>query len=328
MKWTDVFQKVISIGIKLIAAAASVGGAYAFFQEIITPEQSFIELLTSPIAVILYVLLLIVMISVILKEKFKSLQKDNEEQDKRIEELNLALNEASTRLEASERNGQITTFKGRFFMHTEKLYADLSEKIHNDIVISHMDIYNTIEKTGIGNKRDSSVRLSIQGYANTDNVSQIQILTAGDTIVKWNEIDLKAFEIVNDVKIPLKSRLADNGQDSFLKQVVISYGQRKNKGDLINLVIYWKWPNMLNIIEDDYVTLPIALSSETRSVSLTLAPLIPLKFTEVGAYKYQEGQAEVEHIMDLNPTEDNTITFREDNPTFKSSLLLYYKIGK
>lgn len=48
--------------------------------------------------------------------------------------------------------GHIATFKGRFFLTTLKLYADLSEKIHNDIVISHMDVYNTIEPTGVEEK--------------------------------------------------------------------------------------------------------------------------------------------------------------------------------
>lgn len=161
----------------------------------------------------------------------------------------------------------------------------------------------------------------------TDNVNQIQILVAGDTIVKWKDINLQAYEIVNEKRIKLNARLADNGQDSYLKQVVISYAQKKKKGDMINIVVTWKWPNMLNIEEDDYTHFPVALANEVKSITMTIQPLIPLKFAETGAYKYTVGQPTANHIMDLTPDENNAFTYSEDNPEFGSSLILYYKIS-
>ena len=278
MNWNLFKQKFASICAKTTGTAATIGGAYGFLKDIVNPEQSIQESLTSPIAICVYILLLLTAIFVLLNEKYKSLQRENEKLNKKVEELNLDLNEASAKIEASMRNGQIATFKNRFFLTTPKLYADLSDKIHNEITISHMDIYNTIEPSGVGAKKDSSVRLSIQGYAKVDNVSQIQILVAGDTIVKWEDINLRAYEIINEKKIRLNARLADNGQDSFLKQVVISYANKKSKGDLINIIITWKWPNMLNIEEEDYTALPIALSSETKTASITICPLFPIKY--------------------------------------------------
>lgn len=327
MNWNSFKQKFASICAKTTGTAATIGGAYGLLKDLFTPELSIKESLTSPIAISVYILLLLTAIFVLLTERYKSLQRDNEELNKKVSKLNLELNEASARVAAALNTGHIATFKGRFFLTTLKLYADLSEKIHNDIVISHMDVYNTIEPTGVEEKRDSSVKLSIQGYAVTDNVNQIQILVAGDTIVKWKDINLQAYEIVNEKRIKLNARLADNGQDSYLKQVVISYAQKKKKGDMINIVVTWKWPNMLNIEEDDYTHFPVALANEVKSITMTIQPLIPLKFAETGAYKYTVGQPTANHIMDLTPDENNAFTYSEDNPEFGSSLILYYKIS-
>jgi hypothetical protein len=328
MNWGIFRQNFFSVGIKIMGFTATIGGAYTFIKDLLTPGQSLYESLTSPIAICVYILILLIAIFVLLNDKYKSLQRDNELLNKKVEDLNLALNEASAKVAASLQNGQIATFKGRFFLTTLKLYADLSDKIHNDIAISHMNIYNTIEPTGIGPKRDSAVKLSIQGCVNHDNISQIQILVAGDTIVKWNDINLRAYEIINDKKVKLNARLADNGLDSFLKQVVISYSGKKKKGDLINIVITWVWPNMLNIEEDDYISLPIALADETKVASITLHPMIPIRYEETGAYIYREGQQTAEHIADLTPNKDNVFTYSEENPEFRSSIMLYYKIKR
>lgn len=326
MNWNQFKHKFASVCAKTTGTAATIGGAYGFLKDLFTPGLSIQESLTSPIAICVYILLLLTAVFVLLTERYKSLQHDNEELNKKVGELNLELSEASAKVEAALQHGHIATFKGRFFLTTLKLYADLSEKIHNDIVISHMDIYNTIEPTGVGAKRDSSVKLSIQGYAEADNVNQIQILVAGDTIVKWRDINLQAYEIVNEKRVRLNARMADNGQDSYLKQVVISYSHKKNKGDMINLVITWKWPNMLNIEEDDYTHFPVALANDIKSISLTIQPLIPIKFAETGAYRYKVGQPTANHIKDLTPNDNNSFTYSEDNPEFGTSLILYYKI--
>ena len=84
---------------------------------------------------------------------------------------------------------------------------------------------------------------------------------------------------------------------------------------------------MLNIEEDDYTHFPVALANEVKSITMTIQPLIPLKFAETGAYKYTVGQPTANHIMDLTPDENNAFTYSEDNPEFGSSLILYYKIS-
>lgn len=322
------YQRLFSVIAKITGSTAAIGGTYGFIKEVLNPEKTIQDTLLSPIAICVYILLLLTAIFVLLREKFKTLQRENEKLNKKVEELNLELNEASARIAASLENGQIAKFKNRFYLTTPKLYADLSERIQNGIVISHMDIYNTIEPIGIGAKRDSSVRMTIQGSSVVDNLNQIQILIAGDTVVKWEDINFTAYEIINGKKVKLNARLADNGQDSFLKQVVISYAQRKNYGDIINIIMTWKWPNMLNIEEDDYTHLPIALAEETKSITMTIHPKIPIKFMETGAYKYVVGQSTANHIVDLTPDKNNTFSYSENNPEYKSSIILYYKVDK
>lgn len=319
-------EKVFNLIFKIAAIATALSSIWSAFGILTNPEFSFREFLVSPPAICLYLFLLLTVIFVLLDEKYKSLQRENDMLRKKIEKLKLDLTQASASIESVMRDGQIATLKNRFFLATLKLYADLGEKIQNNIIITQMDVYNTIEPTGVGAKRDSSVKLSIKGIADSDNVSQIQILVAGDTITKWSEINLQAHEIINGRKNKLFARIADNGQDSYLKQVVISYATKKKRGDFINIIVTWQWPNMLNIEEEDYTSLPIALAKETKSISMTIHPKIPLEYSETSVYKYCLGQETAQHIMDVKPKKDNTITYSEDNPIFKSCYILYYKI--
>ena len=190
-----------------------------------------------------------------------------------------------------------------------------------------MDISNTIENEGIDDKRDSCVKMSVKGITTQDNVCQMQILIAGDSMVKWEKINFEAYEICNDKRFKLKARIADNGQDSYLKQVVISYNNRKKLDEFFNIELSWRWPNMLSISEDDYVTLPIALSPKTKDISMKLIPKMDLNFSELGIYKYVVGQEKPDLIMDLNEDSDKTISFSDENPQYKSCYIMYYKIA-
>ena len=105
----------------------------------------------------------------------------------------------------------------------------------------------------MGNKRDSFVRLNIRGVV-SHKISTFQLLVAGDTIVNFEDINIQAFERVGGKQKKLCARIADNGQDSLLKQVVVSYGKVKSPGSIVDLMIEWCWPNMLNITDCDYTT--------------------------------------------------------------------------
>lgn len=325
---TKFWQNFFGIVGKVAGAAATISGAYGFIKDIINPDQpkTFIELISSTTAIVVYIMLAIVAICVFLIDKFKTLNSKNEELSKKIAELNLELSCAAARLDSAMRNGQIARFKNKFFLATEKLYIDLAEKIHNNISISRMRIHNTIEETGIKNKRDSHVRMYIDAVA-LCKTSQIQILAAGDTIVNWNDIKLKAYEIIDGNKKYLNARLADNGQDSYLKQVVISYADDKKEGDIINLVIEWMWPNMLDITSEDYTTLPIVLAPTTKEIEMSIEPKVQIEFKEAGIYKYENGMSEAELIKDLQPDHNNHIHYRDDTPCFKTCYILYYKVS-
>ena len=92
MNWNLFKQKFASICAKTTGTAATIGGAYGFLKDIVNPEQSIQESLTSPIAICVYILLLLTAIFVLLNEKYKSLQRENEKLNKKVEELNLDLN--------------------------------------------------------------------------------------------------------------------------------------------------------------------------------------------------------------------------------------------
>lgn len=325
MTRTVFYQKFFSMCGKVAGAAATISGAYGFIKEIINPTKTFIELISSTTAFVVYALLAIVAICVLLNDKYKTLNSKNEELSKKIAELNLELSSAAAKLDSAMRNGQIARFKNRFFLATEKLYIDLAEKIHNNISISRMSIHNTIENEGVGDKRNSCIQLCIEGFA-LSKTSQIQILAAGDTIVNWNDINFKAFELVDGKRVSLNARLADNGQDSYLKQVVVSYATDKNEGDIVNLVIEWQWPNMLNVTSEDYTTLPIILAPNTQKIEMRIEPKIDINFDEVGVYEYTVGMSEAKSIKDLCPDVNNRIYYCNEAPSFKSCYILYYKI--
>ena len=118
MNWNSFKQKFASICAKTTGTAATIGGAYGLLKDLFTPELSIKESLTSPIAISVYILLLLTAIFVLLTERYKSLQRDNEELNKKVSKLNLELNEASARVAAALNTGHIATFKGRFFLTT------------------------------------------------------------------------------------------------------------------------------------------------------------------------------------------------------------------
>lgn len=314
----NIIQKVCKTGAKVTASIATIGGVYGVINEVIHSTRTFIDVIISTEAIVIYILILITIIFLLLNDKYKGLTK-------KIDELNVALNQKSALLDSALRNGKIAKFKNRFFLSTEKLYLDLAEKIQNDITISYMAVHNTIETTGIGNKRDSKVTLYIQGVA-IKRTSQIQILVAGDTIVNWEDIKFDAFEIKNDKKIKLKARLADNGIDSSLKQVVISCSD-KQEGDIVNLVISWKWPNMLSIDSEDYTTLPIVLAPQTQKIEMSITPAFPIDFCEAGIYLYKVGMEDAKLIKDLSIGPNCQLYYSDDEPSYKSCYILYYKIN-
>lgn len=325
MKKDSYIQKLSSGLGKTLGTVGGFGGSYGLIKEIIDPNQTLPDLLLSTAAIILYFLILIVIIIVFLVYEFNKYKKSKQNDDNRIKTLNKELAKSTLLLEEEKKKGKIVKFKS-FWLTTEKLYFEIADKIHNKILISDLDIYNTIEETGNENQRDSSVKLSIRAIV-LDNVSNIQILLAGDTNVNWCDIHFEAYEIVHDERIELESRLADEGSNTFLKQVVISFGEEKKEDSIIDLVIKWKWPNMLSVKGEDYITLPIVFSSVTKRASMLLEPKENLSFDEIGVYKYSVGTQSPVFIKNININEENKIYFKDDCPEYKSCYILYYKIA-
>ena len=106
MKRTVFYQKFFSTCGKVAGTAATISGAYGFIKEIINPTKTFIELISSTTAFVVYALLAIVAICVLLNDKYKTLNSKNEELSKKIAELNLELSSAAAKLDSAMRNGQ------------------------------------------------------------------------------------------------------------------------------------------------------------------------------------------------------------------------------
>ena len=216
----------------------------------------------------------------------------------------------------------------RFFLTTEYLYNELGEYIQNNIDIDSIEIKNTIEEKGMGNKRDSFVRLNIRGVI-SHKISTFQLLVAGDTIVNFEDINIQAFERVDGKLKKLCARIADNGQDSLLKQVVVSYDKVKSPGNIVDLVIEWCWPNMLNVTERDYTTLPNFLADTVKHLKMSLECKENIDFKSASIYKYQVGMDAPQLVLDIDVSEiTNTISYEEDNPLMNSTYILYYEVAR
>ena len=127
----------------------------------------------------------------------------------------------------------------------------------------------------------------------------------------------------------LCARIADNGQDSLLKQVVVSYGKVKSPGSIVDLMIEWCWPNMLNVTDCDYTTLPNFLAGTVKHLKMSLECKEDIGFKSASIYKYKVGMDKAQLILDVDMSEiTDTISYEEDNPLMNSTYILYYEVAR
>lgn len=308
-------------GVRTFGGVATAGGVFQTFQILTKPDVDIKTVLLSFPALIVYILVCLTIILMMLRERYKSM-------NQRIELLNNKLNEQNATVESLQQMMKIIPFKKRFFLTTEYLYNELSEFIQNNIAIDVIEIKNTIEKKGSGNKRNSYVQLHVRGVI-LHNISTFQLLVAGDTIVDFEDINIRAFERVGEESKKLCARIADNGQDSLLKQVVVSYDKVKGAGDIVDLVIEWCWPNMLNIMDCDYITLPNFLSDSVNHLKISLTSKEKISFKSASIYKYKVGMDQAQLVLDIDATKiTDTVSYEEDNPLISSCYILYYEVAK
>ena len=147
------------------------------------------------------------------------------------------------------------------------------------------------------------------------------------SIVGFDDIKIKAIENKGGKQIELPVRIADNGQDSLLKQVVVSYEKVKEVGENIDLLISWNWPNMLNIKDCDYITLPNYLSQDVKHMKISLTNKESISFKSASVYRYKVGMSSPELILDLDVSRgSNIISYEEDSPLTNSCYILYYEV--
>ena len=230
-----------NLGIKTFGGFATLGGVIQALQLFTQPDLDIKSILLSFPAWVVYVFVCLTIIFAMLRERYKSMSQ-------RVEVLNVKLNEQDAMIRSLQEMMKIVPFKGRFFLTTEYLYNELGEYIQNNIDIDSIEIKNTIEKRGMGNKRDSFVRLNIRGVV-SHKISTFQLLVAGDTIVNFEDINIQAFERVGGKQKKLCARIADNGQDSLLKQVVVSYGKVKSPGSIVDLMIECRAKQLVSLSE-------------------------------------------------------------------------------
>ena len=171
-----------NLGIKTFGGFATLGGVIQALQLFTQPDLDIKSILLSFPAWVVYVFVCLTIIFAMLRERYKSMSQ-------RVEVLNVKLNEQDAMIRSLQEMMKIVPFKGRFFLTTEYLYNELGEYIQNNIDIDSIEIKNTIEKRGMGNKRDSFVRLNIRGVV-SHKISTFQLLVAGDTIVNFEDMYL------------------------------------------------------------------------------------------------------------------------------------------
>ena len=291
-----------NLGIKTFGGFATLGGVIQALQLFTQPDLDIKSILLSFPAWVVYVFVCLTIIFAMLRERYKSMSQ-------RVEVLNVKLNEQDAMIRSLQEMMKIVPFKGRFFLTTEYLYNELGEYIQNNIDIDSIEIKNTIEKRGMGNKRDSFVRLNIRGVV-SHKISTFQLLVAGDTIVNFEDINIQAFERVGGKQKKLCARIADNGQDSLLKQVVVSYGKVKSPGSIVDLMIEWCWPTV-------------------KHLKMSLECKEDIGFKSASIYKYKVGMDKAQLILDVDMSEiTDTISYEEDNPLMNSTYILYYEVAR
>lgn len=255
-----------NLGIKTFGGFATLGGVIQALQLFTQPDLDIKSILLSFPAWVVYVFVCLTIIFAMLRERYKSMSQ-------RVEVLNVKLNEQDAMIRSLQEMMKIVPFKGRFFLTTEYLYNELGEYIQNNIDIDSIEIKNTIEKRGMGNKRDSFVRLNIRG--------------------------------------------------------VVSYGKVKSPGSIVDLMIEWCWPNMLNITDCDYTTLPNFLAGTVKHLKMSLECKEDIGFKSASIYKYKVGMDKAQLILDVDMSEiTDTISYEEDNPLMNSTYILYYEVAR
>ena len=126
---------------------------------------------------------------------------------------------------------------------------------------------------------------------------------AGDTIVNFEDINIQAFERVGGKQKKLCARIADNGQDSFVEAGCCFLWQSKSPGSIVDLMIEWCWPNMLNITDCDYTTLPNFLAGTVKHLKMSLECKEDIGFKSASIYKYKVGMDMAQLILDVDMSE-------------------------
>ena len=275
-----------NLGIKTFGGFATLGGVIQALQLFTQPDLDIKSILLSFPAWVVYVFVCLTIIFAMLRERYKSMSQ-------RVEVLNVKLNEQDAMIRSLQEMMKIVPFKGRFFLTTEYLYNELGEYIQNNIDIDSIEIKNTIEKRGMGNKRDSFVRLNIRGVV-SHKISTFQLLVAGDTIVNFEDINIQAFERVGGKQKKLCARIA-----------------------------------MLNITDCDYTTLSNFLAGTVKHLKMSLECKEDIGFKSASIYKYKVGMDKAQLILDVDMSEiTDTISYEEDNPLMNSTYILYYEVAR
>lgn len=136
-----------NLGIKTFGGFATLGGVIQALQLFTQPDLDIKSILLSFPAWVVYVFVCLTIIFAMLRERYKSMSQ-------RVEVLNVKLNEQDAMIRSLQEMMKIVPFKGRFFLTTEYLYNELGEYIQNNIDIDSIEIKNTIEKRGMGNKSE------------------------------------------------------------------------------------------------------------------------------------------------------------------------------
>lgn len=191
----------------------------------------------------------------------------------------------------------------------------------NPIELSNLELKVEIKD---GNKlRDAKVSFHFVGKF-TNECWNLNIVIGGDEMVNFEHLNFTTTD--NLRKRKLKTRIADKGRDSTVKDIIISFDSIKNKDDYFDLYLEWSWPRMM-FYKSDYISLPNIFSQKTDYLRLVFEKKDEMDLKIVEAYRYDVADDKPIFLRSVYASTENKnlFIFEQVNPIKNTDYLLYYE---
>lgn len=237
-----------------------------------------------------------------------------------IQKKNKEISSLRNRLEFLEKERNVPFFKKWPLIYAH-MWRSGTIRPDNPVILDLFEVKDEILPNG--RLRDTKASFYFKGKF-TDATWQFIVTIGGDENTSFDNLNF----VVEDLRTNqrLNAKIADRGRDETIKDIIISFKNKKEKGDTFELQISWTWPKMLLELRD-YISLPNVYSKSTHKAILSLQKTPEMKFNNVEAYKYGPQDNEPVFLRNVYADDANPdrYTLEIDQPEMNADYLLYYE---